>query len=180
MVLSRRAAIHGASPALVTGVRTALVMLSAGLALVTSALAFTSLRMARRVVTPAARLADTRILSLDTAAQTITLDSTPDTRLPGRYGLFTSGTQDYLKLGSVLSEDATSVKRKLLTQVNAKTRLSPDAAFSGWYFDRPDQLHLPFTNELIGSSVGPCPAWLFPTDATDVGGVGAGSVKEFR
>jgi uncharacterized protein len=168
MVLSRRAAVHGASPALATGVRTALVMLSAALTLVTSALALTSIRMARRVVTPAARVADTHILSLDTAAQTITLDSTPDTRLPGRYGLFTTGTEDYLKLGSVLAEDATSVKRKLLTEVDAQTRLSPHAAFSGWYFDRPDQLHLPFTTESIGSSVGPCPAWLFPADGTDV------------
>ncbi len=73
------------------------------------------LRMARRVVTPAVRVPDTRILSLDTAAQTITLERTADTQLPGRYGLFTSGTETYIKLGSVLAEDATSVKRKLLT-----------------------------------------------------------------
>ncbi|SDH26516.1 alpha/beta hydrolase family protein [Microbacterium pygmaeum] len=168
MVLSRRAAMGSASPALVTGIRTALVMLGTGLTLATSAMAFVSVRMARRVVTPAARVADTRILSLDTAAQTITLESTPDTRLPGRYGLFTSGSESYLKLGSVLAEDATSVKRKLLTEVDGNARLAPEAAFSGWYFDRPEQLHLPFTSELIGSSVGPCPAWLFPAEGSDV------------
>ena len=165
---SRRAAIHGASPALVTGVRTALVTLSAALTLVTSAIAFISIRMARRVVTPAARVTDTRILSLDTAAQTITLGRTPDTRLPGRYGLFTNGTASYLKLGSVLAEDATSVKRKLLTEVDGQARLSPEAAFSGWYFDRPEQLHIPFSAELIGSANGPCPAWLFPAVGADV------------
>ncbi|MET0671942.1 MAG: alpha/beta fold hydrolase [Microbacterium pygmaeum] len=168
MVLSRRAAMGSASPALVTGIRTALVMLGTGLTLATSAMAFVSVRMARRVVTPAARVADTRILSLDTAAQTITLESTPDTRLPGRYGLFTSGSESYLKLGSVLAEDATSVKRKLLTEVDGNARLAPEAAFSGWYFDRPEQLHLPFTSELIGSAVGPCPAWLFPAEGSDV------------
>jgi pimeloyl-ACP methyl ester carboxylesterase len=136
--------------------------LGAALGLTLSGLAFASLRMARRVVTPAVRVPDTRILSLDTAAQTITLARTADTQLPGRYGLFTSGTESYIKLGSVLAEDATSVKRKLLTQIGAQTRISADAAFSGWYFDHAEELHLPFTSELIGSAVGPCPAWLFP------------------
>ncbi len=158
MVDPRRAA----SPALLAGVRAALTVLSAALAVALSALAFVSLRIARRVVTPAIRVADTRILSLDTAAQTITLARTPDTQLPGRYGLFTSGTETYVKLGSVLAEDETSVKRKLLTHIGSQTRISPDAAFSGWYFDHPEELHLPFSPELIGSAVGPCPAWLFP------------------
>ncbi len=176
MVASRRAAMHGAtrtpyrrssSPALVAGLKAALAVLSVALAGVLGALAAGSVLMARRVVTPARRQADTRILALDTAAQTITLSRTPDTELPGRYGLFTSGTSDYVKLGSVLSEDATSVKRKLLTHVGADARLAPEAAFSGWYYDHPGQLHLPFTPELIGSTVGPCPAWLFPAGDGD-------------
>jgi len=168
MVDSRRAAMHGASPALVAGVKAALTVLSAALAVALSALGFVSMRIARRVVTPAVRVADTRILSLDTAAQTITLARSPDTELPGRYGLFTSGTEDYVKLGSVLAEDATSVKRKLLTHIGPQTRISSEAAFSGWYYDRPDELHLPFTPELIGSGVGPCPAWLFPAGDGEV------------
>jgi alpha-beta hydrolase superfamily lysophospholipase len=149
-------------------VKAALAVLSAALGLTLSALAVASLRMARRVVTPAVRAADTRILSLDTAAQTITLGRTADTELPGRYGLFTSGTESYVKLGSVLAEDATSVKRKLLTQIGAQTRISADAAFSGWYYDHPEELHIPFTSELIGSAVGPCPAWLFPAGDGEV------------
>lgn len=184
MVASRRAAMRGAmhaprsrrasasaggpaAPALVAGVRAALTVLSLALGAALAALAFGSVKLARKVVTPAQRVADTRILALDTAAQTITLSRTPDTELPGRYGLFTAGTADYIKLGSVLSEDATSVKRKLLTHVPADARLAPDAAFSGWYYDRPEQLHLPFTPELIGSTVGPCPAWLFPAGEGD-------------
>lgn len=168
MLLPRRAGIDGASPVLTTAVKTALVVLGGALGLTVSALGVTVLRMARRVVTPAVRVPDTRILSLDTAAQTITLDSNPDTRLPGRYGLFTNGSEEYLKLGSVLSEDGTSVKRKLLTQVGPDARLAPEAAFSGWYFDRPDQLQLPYSDELIGSNVGPCPAWLFPAGSGEV------------
>lgn len=162
MVDSRRAAMRTPAPALVAGVRAALTLLSAALGLTLSGLALASLRMARRVVTPAVRVPDTRILSLDTAAQTITLGRTDDTRLPGRYGLFTSGSESYIKLGSVLAEDERSVKRKLLTQVGAQSRISADAAFSGWYYDQAEQLHLPFSSELIGSPVGPCPAWLFP------------------
>lgn len=168
MVDSRRAAMRGASPALLAGVRAGLTVVSLAVAGVLSATAVASAHMARRIVTPALRRPDTRILSLDTAAQTITLSRTPDTGLPGRYGLFTSGTSSYVKLGSVLSEDETSVKRKLLTHVGTDAQLSPDAAFSGWYYDRPDQLHLRYTPELIGSSVGPCPAWLFPAGDGDV------------
>ncbi len=61
----------------------------------------------------------------------------------------------------MLAEDETSVKRKLLTHIGADSSLSSDAAFSGWYYSGPEELHLPFTAELIGSVVGPCPAWLF-------------------
>ena len=168
MVVSRRAAMRGASPTLVAGVKGALTVLSVALAGTLALLAAGSVRMARKVVTPAGRVPDTRILSLDTAAQTITLSRTSDTELPGRYGLFTTGTADYVKLGSVLSESETSVTRKLLTHVGTDARLAPDAAFSGWYFDRPEQLHLPFTSELIGATVGPCPAWLFPAGDGDV------------
>ncbi|MGZ8804278.1 MAG: alpha/beta hydrolase, partial [Microbacterium sp.] len=167
MVDSRRAAMRAPSRGLLMGVKAALTVLSAALAVALSALAFVSVRMARRVVTPAVRVTDTRILSLDTAAQTITLGRTPDTQLPGRYGLFTSGTESYVKLGSVLAEDATSVKRKLLTHIGANTRISADAAFSGWYYDTAEELHLPFTSELIGSAVGPCPAWLVPAGDGD-------------
>ena len=167
MVASRRAAMGGASPALVAGIRAALTTLSIALGGVLAVLAASSVRMARKVVTPAPRVPDTRILSLDTSAQTITLSRTDDTVLPGRYGLFTVGTADYVKLGSVLSEDETSVKRKLLTHIGPDARLAPDAAFSGWYYDKPEQLHLDFTPELIGSTLGPCPAWLFPAGEGD-------------
>jgi alpha-beta hydrolase superfamily lysophospholipase len=162
MVTPRRAATRGATPALISGIQAAIVTLSVALTGVLALMGFVSVRFARRIVTPAGRVADTKILGLDTAAQTITLARTPDTRLPGRYGLFTTGTTSYVKLGSVLAEDDTSVKRKLLTHIAPTSSLSSDAAFSGWYYSGPEELHLPFTPELIGSVVGPCPAWLFP------------------
>src|SRR5690606_19241593 len=71
------------------------------------------------------------------------------------------GTEAYVKLGTVLAESAATVTRKLLTEIDEHARLEPAATFSGWYFDRPEQLHVPFTDVLIGSPLGPCPAWLF-------------------
>jgi len=120
----------------------------------------------RRVVTPSSRVPDTEILAVDTGAQTVELARTPDTELPGRYGLFTTGTHDYLKLGAVLSADAGRVRRKLLTEVDAGAEIDRPAAFSGWYYTSPSELHLPWEPVLIGSPAGPCPAWLFPAESS--------------
>ena len=127
-----------------------------------AAAAFTVLATARRVVTPMARRTDTHILAVDTGAQTIELDRTLDTELPGRYGLFTTGTYGYVKVGAVLSADARVVRRKLLTQIEAGAQVDRDAAFSGWYYTTPGELHLAWESVLIGSPAGPCPAWFFP------------------
>ncbi len=162
MMAPRRAARPTASPVAAAVIGGAAVFLSTALVGVLGTLGAVSLRVARRVVQPAGRVPDTRIVALDTAAQTITLTRTPDTELPGRYGLFTTGSETYLKLGSVLAEDDSTVKRKLLTEVETDSFLAPDAAFSGWYFDSPQQLQLPYTDERIGTPLGPCPAWLFP------------------
>ena len=160
MKASRRAV--GVSPS--AALRAAVFLLAGALGVVTGLLTFVAARMARRVVTPAGRRTDTRIVDVDVAAQTITLARTPDTQLPGRYGLFTAGTTSYLKLGSVLSGDESTVTRKLLTHIGPDAHLAAEAAFSGWYFDRPEQLHLPFESELVGAAVGPCPAWVFPAE----------------
>lgn len=158
MLVPRRAA----TPATAAVLTAAAISLAAALLGTLGVMAGISIRMARRVVTPSGRVPDTVIRDLDTPAQTITLDATADTVLPGRYGLFTTGTAQYLKLGSVLSESNGEVKRKLLTHITPDSRLSPAAAFSGWYYESPDELHLPFTPELIGGPLGPCPAWHFP------------------
>lgn len=117
---------------------------------------------ARRVVSVGKRVPDVVIRSVDTGAQTIELQRTLDTELPGRYGLFTTGTYGYVKLGAVLSADATTVRRKLLTQIEPGAKVDRDALFSGWYYSTPSELHLPSENVLIGSPAGPCPAWFFP------------------
>ena len=165
----RRAAGARATPRRTAGIHVALSILGVALAASSAALGAVSLRMARTVVRPAGRLPDTRIVGLDAAAQTITLTRTPDTELPGRYGLFTVGSHEYLRLGSIVGGDDDTVTRKLLTHVAADGDLAPEAAFSGWYYDRPGDLHRPFRSVDIDTGVGPCPAWEFPAaDETDV------------
>lgn len=165
----RRAAGPRATQRHATGIRITLAALGAALAVSSTALGAVSLRVARTVVRPAGRVPDTRIVGIDPAAQTITLARTPDTQLPGRYGLFTVGSVDYLRLGSVVGGDDDTVTRKLLTHVASDGDLAPEAAFSGWYYDRPEQLHRPFQTLDIDTGVGPCPAWEFPSTApTDV------------
>ncbi|MBW8763528.1 MAG: alpha/beta fold hydrolase [Microbacterium sp.] len=121
---------------------------------------------ARRVVSVGKRVPDVVIRSVDTGAQTIELQRTLDTELPGRYGLFTTGTYGYVKLGAVLSADATTVRRKLLTQIEPGAEVDRGALFSGWYYSTPSELHVPWENVLIGSPAGPCPAWYFPGAST--------------
>lgn len=147
--------------------RIALTGLFTAAAVAAVAVSFVVLRIARSVVTPTPREPDTEILGIDRAAQTILLTRTPDTELPGRYGLFTTGgRQRYLKIGAVLSADDTSVRRKLLTKVGADAEFDRPATSSGWYFADPAELHLPFETPLIGTPAGPCPAWYFPASSS--------------
>ncbi|MGO1508144.1 MAG: alpha/beta hydrolase family protein [Microbacteriaceae bacterium] len=140
------------------------LLLPALLAFATGA-ALVVFSIGRRVVTPKGRVADTEIISVDTGAQTIELTRTPDTELPGRYGLFTTGTHGYVKLGAVLSADTVRVRRKLLTQIESGAKIDRAAGFSGWYYASPTELHLPWEPVLIGSPAGPCPAWFFPAES---------------
>ncbi len=168
MLGSRRADGTGASVPRRAMAAGSILGVAAALGASSAMLAALALRVARRVITPAVRVADTEIVEADLAAQTVTMRRSDDTALPGRYGLITPGAPAHLKIGAVLSGDETTVTRKLLTQVREHDHLARSAAFSGWYFTEPDELHLPYRVELIGSALGPCPAWLFP--ATDASG----------
>ncbi|PVE69718.1 alpha/beta hydrolase family protein [Microbacterium testaceum] len=165
----RRAAGARATRRRASGILVALSTLGFALAASAGALGAVSYRVARTVVRPAGRVPDVRIVRVDAAAQTITLARTPDTELPGRYGLFTVGSASYLRLGAVVAEDDATVTRKLLTHVPTDGDLAAEAAFSGWYYDAPEQLHLPFRDVDIDTGVGACPAWEFPASGdTDV------------
>ncbi|WP_245559110.1 alpha/beta hydrolase [Microbacterium indicum] len=121
--------------------------------------------IARKAVSPQQRrIADVQVHAVSRTAQTITLGRTPDTVLPGRYGLFVNGSRGYLKLGSVVAEDDRTVTRKLLTHIASGERIARAASFSGWYYDEPAQLHVPFRDVTVRAPVGECPAWFFPPE----------------
>ncbi|AWB86492.1 alpha/beta hydrolase family protein [Mycetocola zhujimingii] len=123
--------------------------------------------VARRVVTPATKRAqETVVTSLDPRAATITLVRNPDTELPGKYGLWFGPDGRYLKLGPILSQNASTVTRALLNDRDELDGLpsSGPATFSGWFYSRPDELGLPWSEEIVQTEVGPAPAWLFPAE----------------
>jgi pimeloyl-ACP methyl ester carboxylesterase len=66
----------------------------------------------------------------------------------------------------VLSADASTVRRKLLTQIEPGARVDRNAGFSGWYYTTPSELHLRWESILIESPSGPCPAWVFPGESS--------------
>jgi len=166
MIRPRRAAHSGAGPA-VWMMRAGMLVLAMLGAVAASGFG-TAVRMARSVVTPAVRRADTRILSVDREQGSIALGTTADTALPGRYGVFTAGTPEYLRLGPVLSRDEQRTVRELRTPLGDHDTVGEAAAFSGWYYHRPEELGIPFQSDLVPSAVGPCPAWVFPADGSDI------------
>ncbi len=97
---------------------------------------------------------------------TITLSRNPDTVLPGRYGLWFGPDSRYLKLGPILTQDASTVTRSLLNdkaELEGLPRSGP-ATFSGWYYATPDELGIDWRDEVVDTDLGPAPAWLFPAD----------------
>jgi len=122
--------------------------------------------VARKVVVPARdRPSEARIVGLDREAGTIELVATPDTIVPGRYGSWVTRRAAYVQLGDIVEfRDGTVVRTLLGGDVDA-LRVGQEAEFSGWFFRRPEELGLPFTDVLVPTPLGPAPAWaIHPED----------------
>ena len=63
----------------------------------------------------------------------------------------------------VLRSDDETVTRKLLDYVGHNETIGQWGAFSGWYFETPDEIHVPYDDVEIPTPVGPAPAWLVPS-----------------
>ena len=149
------------SPSIV-GITAAAVGGVAALASIASVVAVGA--VARMVVTPAKqRQRDTEVLSLNRRRKTITLRATPDTILPGRYGMWFGQPERYLKLGPVLWRDRTSVTRRLESD-EIGLPLHGRATFSGWYYQHPRELGLESESVRIQTPIGAAPAWLVPAE----------------
>lgn len=125
---------------------------------------------ARRVLTPDPYRPDdatVRVLHTDS----ITLDATPDTLVPGRYGLWMDGEDVHLRYGDVLEIDRTlgRVRRRLLGVDRGVPRLGSARIDSYVYAQGPRQdLGLEHEDVLVPGELGAMPAWIVP----GAGGVG--------
>ncbi|WP_213814666.1 S9 family peptidase [Glaciihabitans sp. dw_435] len=129
----------------------------------TAAAAVTSVAVARLIVVPSGRHTDdVRVLAV--TEDTITLSSTADTRLPGRYGFWFTASSGHAKLGEILSSTPVSVTRELLSVDFGRLDVARRGRFGGWFYLSPRELDVPYSNVLVPTPVGPAPAWLIPAD----------------
>ena len=117
--------------------------------------------MARRVITPP-RKRDYDIRILGYTRTTITLSSTPDTRTPGRYGLWFSRDTGHLRVGEIIAEVGETVTRELLAVDSGDLTSAANGRFSGWFYLSPRELGFDVEDVVVDAPVGPSPAWLVP------------------
>lgn len=161
--------------------RPALAALAAGtggLLGVASATIATGAYIARRVLTPDELMPDdVAVTAYDEV--TVTLGVTPDTVMPGRYGLWLDGGRGHARVGEVIERDAQTVTRHLLGVDRGEIAVGPARWNQYYYSDRPRvSLGLPDDDVTIVSELGPMPAWVVPPAVTvgpgdrgDLGGV---------
>jgi alpha-beta hydrolase superfamily lysophospholipase len=124
-----------------------------------------TLFVARTVVTPPRRRDDdTRVISADSAAGTVTLSRSADALLPGDYSLWFSGGTGHARLGEVLGETDVSVTRRVIAVDFGDLAKARRGRLSGWFYLGPEEFGHPFTEVRIETELGPSPAWLVPAE----------------
>lgn len=158
-IRSRSGSTCARAGAIGAGIAAGAAVLAAGAALSVMA------RIARTVVTPPRRREyDIRVLGYDDSHSTVTLSITPDTTLPGRYGLYFDQDRGYLRVGDVASRDEHGVTRHVESVDFGVLRDGGMARWSGAYYLAPEELGLPVRSVEIPGTLGVAPAWLFPGD----------------
>jgi hypothetical protein len=86
-----------------------------------------AVHFARRVVTPdRVKVDDVRVLAVGDG--TVTLDATPETTSPGRYGLWVQRGQGHVRLGEVVEKDVRAVTVTRRVEAVDAGRLEPGPA----------------------------------------------------
>lgn len=115
--------------------------------------------VAKKVITPPRRrVEDVRVIGV--TGESVILSSTVDTRLPGTYGLWFSGSTGHARLGEILAETAGTVTRKLLGVDFGDLERATRARMGGWVFLTPDSLGVAYEEVAVPTALGPAPAWL--------------------
>ncbi len=119
--------------------------------------------MARTIVTPPTkREEDIRVHSIDEEDGTITVQSTPDSVLPGNYSFWFSADSGHARLGDILSSTPNTVTRRILRVDFGDLGSAKRGRLSGWFYLGPGDLDLPFEHVFVPIDVGDAPAWLIP------------------
>jgi uncharacterized protein len=144
----------------------AAVAVVAGTAVAALGAAFAvTVHIARLVVTPAREHEyDIRLRGRDAGHGSVTLTRTPDTVLPGRYGVWFGHDTGYLRVAEVLRSGADSVTRRLERVDFGVPGTGAPARWSGYYFLSPEELGLPVRSVEITGPLGQLPAWLFQAE----------------
>ena len=136
-----------------------------GLGGIAAAAALTAIVLvARVVITPPRRRAeDVRILEVTDS--TITLSSSPDTRVPGNYSLWFDEGAGHVKLGDITRETPDGITRTVqhidFGDLSSATR----GRWAGWVYLDPADLGVPFENVSIDTEFGRAPAWLIQQES---------------
>jgi pimeloyl-ACP methyl ester carboxylesterase len=126
--------------------------------------------LARRVLTPdRLKPDDTQILAIED--DSVTLRLTPESRQPGRYGLWLDGGRGHARVGAVLEVDEESgrVRRVLEGIDTGELRIGP-VRWNQYYFagNSQDALGLPSRDVEIAAEIGTLAAWeVPPVDGSD-------------
>lgn len=133
----------------------------AGLA--AGAMAGLTVMAARSFVTvPSRRKDDIPILRADLQRRIIVLGSTPDSRLPGHYGLWFEQDSGYAKLGDIVAVSDRTVTRVLLGADGGDIETARHGRISGWFYREAGELGRPYQDVEVDTPVGLAPAWHFP------------------
>ena len=121
--------------------------------------------VARRVLTPdRLKPDDSQILAVEDGCVTLLL--TPESRQPGRYGLWLDGGRGHARVGAVLEVDEESgrVRRALEGIDTGELRIGP-ARWNQYYFagNPRDALGLPSRDVEIAAEIGTLAAWEVPS-----------------
>lgn len=119
---------------------------------------------ARKVLTPDRRRPDdTVVVAVEDDA--VVLGTTPETVVPGRYGLWLDGGHGHARVGELLARDdrALTVRRQLLGVDEGTLRPGP-ARWNSYYYGLPPERSLGLATEhvAVDGEIGPLPAWHLP------------------
>ena len=128
---------------------------------------------ARAVVTPRRHRPDD-VEVLQVGPRRVVLQATPDSVVPGRYGIWTDGGRGHLRVGDVVGSAPGRVTRELLGVDAGTARPGPGRWNQYYYAGSPTTaLGLPHVDLLVPSEVGDLPCWSVPVDDAGPGGTWA-------